>query len=85
MDRDVRKALVVVALIIVVFAPLAGWMQNGWDLPNVVVCLNEGGPNVPGGPGTPTLNVDITRTRGGQITERHAFGCTFYWFYRPFY
>jgi hypothetical protein len=47
-----------------------------WGMPNVVTCLDKNAY------GPTAMDVEVTSNRRGHIVERHALGCTFY-FYEP--
>ncbi len=65
-----------VAFLLVSFALLALFgLVAIYGMPNVVACLEEDTDTW-----TPAMGLEVTSNRGGHIVERHAFGCTWYWY-----
>lgn len=69
----------------VMWVSLAGFLVLGtlvlfvqpWGMPNAVSCVEPETASH-----TPAMSVEVTSNRNGHIVERHALGCTFY-FYGP--
>jgi hypothetical protein len=84
--RVISAVIVVVVLLGAVWITRNPYPQNTGIFPQVISCVQENSRHEPYNPDwQPPLRVKVEPLRDpGRVREYHAFGCTFYYYFRYF-